>query len=311
MSNNATANTTLISFDFFNEGHRNTPLAALAFFDQPGADDVSLYGGKAASLARLNSVGTIPPGFSISVSAFQSWADAPDESMPPEVADEIRTAYETLERTTGVIDVPVAVRSSAVDEDGAGESFAGLHDTFLNVIGADSVVESVIKCWQSINNEQALEYRTANGLEIESAQMGVVVQQLVFADVSAVAFSVNPINGNREEVLINANYGLGEAVVSGLTTPDSIVINHADLSDQSLTIGAKEHMTVRTENGTEEKAVPRIMQGMPVLTEEQATEIAELVINLEKHNGWPVDVECAIHDSSLYLLQCRPITTLN
>lgn len=286
-------------------------MAALAFFNEPGADDVSQFGGKAASLARLNSVGTIPPGFSISVSAFQSWTDAGSDSMPDTISTEIRNAYEALERSTGVIDVPVAVRSSAVDEDGAGESFAGLHDTFLNVIGADSVVDSVIKCWQSINNEQALEYRAANGLEIESAQMGVVVQQLVFADVSAVAFSANPINGNRDEVLINANYGLGEAVVSGLTTPDSIVINHSDLTNQALTIGAKEHMTVRTDDGTAEKAVPRIMRGMPVLTEEQAAEIAELAIKLQNHNGWPVDVECAIHDSKLYLLQCRPITTLD
>jgi pyruvate,water dikinase len=209
-----------------------------------------------------------------------------------------------------VIDVPVAVRSSAVDEDGIGESFAGLHDTFLNVVGAEAVVEAVIKCWRSLGNEQAIEYRKNNGLEIDSAAMGVVVQQLVFADVSAVAFSANPVNNSRDEVLINANYGLGEAVVSGLTTPDSIVIDRNDLSQQAVTIGAKETMTVRTEDGTAEKPVPRIMQGMAVLTEEQATEIAELVVNLEIHNGWPVDVELAIHDSQLYLLQCRPITTL-
>ena len=206
--------------------------------------------------------------------------------------------------------MPVAVRSSAVDEDGIGESFAGLHDTFLNVIGAEDVVEAVIKCWRSLGNEQAIEYRKNNGLEIDSAAMGVVVQQLVFADVSAVAFSANPINGSRDEVVINANYGLGEAVVSGLTTPDTIIIDRNDLSNQAVSIGAKESMTVRTENGTEEKPVPRIMQGMAVLTEEQATEIAELVVNLENHNGWPVDVELAIQDSQLYLLQCRPITTL-
>ena len=206
--------------------------------------------------------------------------------------------------------MPVAVRSSAVDEDGIGESFAGLHDTFLNVIGAEDVVEAVIKCWRSLGNEQAIEYRKNNGLEIDSAAMGVVVQQLVFADVSAVAFSANPINGSRDEVVINSNYGLGEAVVSGLTTPDTIIIDRNDLSNQAVSIGAKESMTVRTENGTEEKPVPRIMQGMAVLTEEQATEIAELVVNLENHNGWPVDVELAIQDSQLYLLQCRPITTL-
>jgi phosphoenolpyruvate synthase/pyruvate phosphate dikinase len=283
----------------------------LSFFDDSGADSVELFGGKAASLAKLGAQGNIPPGFSLSVNAYQAWADAGSDEMPPALTAEIKQAYAMLERTCTAIDVPVAVRSSAVDEDGLGESFAGLHDTYLNIIGADAVVEAVINCWRSLANDEAIEYRKSNGLDIDSAQMGVVVQQLVFADVSAVAFSANPISSDREEVLINANYGLGEAVVSGLVTPDTITVDRNDLAQQSLNIGAKEKMTVRTNNGTEEKPVPRMMQGMPVLTEEQATEIAELVINLEKHNGWPVDVELAIHDSTLFLLQCRPITTLN
>ena len=93
-------------------------------------------------------------------------------------------------------------------------------------------------------------------------------------------------------------------------TPDTVVVDRSDFSRQSLTVGSKEVMTVRTENGTDEKPVPRIMRGMPVLSEDQATEIAELVVNLEDRSGWPVDVELAIHDSQLFLLQCRPITTL-
>jgi len=283
----------------------------LTFFNEPGADDVSSYGGKAASLAKLGSVGNIPPGFSISVDAYRSWVENGGDEMPADLAEEIKQAYTTLERNCNVIDVPVAVRSSAVDEDGLGESFAGLHDTFLNVIGVEAVIEATINCWRSIGNEQALEYRKANNLDIDSAAMGVVVQQLVFADVSAVAFSANPVNGSRDEVVINANYGLGEAVVGGLATPDTITINRNDLAQHDVQIGAKETMTVRTDNGTEEKPVPRIMRDMPVLTQAQATEIAKLVINLEKHNEWAVDVECAIHDSQLYLLQCRPITTLN
>jgi pyruvate,water dikinase len=283
----------------------------LSFFNEPGADDVSKFGGKAASLAKLGAAGRIPPGFSLSVDAFQRWAANGGTDMPDALSEELRKAYATLERTCGVIDVPVAVRSSAVDEDGIGESFAGLHDTFLNIIGAEAVIEAVIKCWQSLKNEQALEYRKTNGLNIDSAQMGVVVQQLVFADVSAVAFSANPISGNRDEVVINANYGLGEAVVSGLVTPDTIVIDRNNPAQQNLTIGAKESMTVRTDTGTDEKKVPRMMQSMPALTEDQAFEIMELVVNLEKHNGWPVDVELAFHDSQLFLLQCRPITTLS
>lgn len=285
-------------------------LVTLAFFEDPGADDVTRFGGKAASLAKLGSAGRIPPGFSVSVGAYQKWIDNGSGELPFDLAAEFKSAYIILERICGVIDVPVAVRSSAIDEDGIGESFAGLHDTFLNVIGADSVIEAIIKCWRSLGNQHAIDYRKANGLEIDSAAMGVVVQQLVFADVSAVAFSANPINGNRDEVVINANFGLGEAVVGGLATPDTIVVNRNDFSKQTLTIGAKEIMTVRTKNGTDEKPVPRIMRGMPELTAIQASEIAALVVKLENHNGWPVDVELAIHDSQLYLLQCRPITTL-
>jgi phosphoenolpyruvate synthase/pyruvate phosphate dikinase len=305
--------TLLDSLPVIRAGHRESKWLAvtLAFFDDPGADNVDMFGGKAASLAKLGSAGRIPPGFSLSVDEFKKWVDSGSGDMPDDVAAEIKQSYSALERLCSVIDVPVAVRSSAVDEDGIGESFAGLHDTFLNVIGAEAVVEAIIKCWRSLGNEQTIEYRKNNGLEIDSAAMVVVVQQLVFADVSAVAFSANPVSGSRDEVLINANYGLGEAVVSGLTTPDSIIIDRNDLSKQTLTIGAKEKMTVRTDGGTEEKSVPRMMQAMPVLTEEQAAEIAQLVVNLENHNGWPVDVECAIHDSQLYLLQCRPITTLN
>ena len=282
----------------------------LSFFEDQGADNVAMFGGKAASLAKLGSVGRIPPGFSLSVDPYQTWADSGSDQMPAEISEAIGRAYKTLERKCGMIDVPVAVRSSAVDEDGIGESFAGLHDTFLNVIGVERVIEAVIKCWRSLGNQHAIEYRVANGLSIESAQMGVVIQQLVFADVSAVAFSANPVNGNRDEVVINANYGLGEAVVGGLVTPDTIIIKRSDFSQQNLTIGAKEFMTVRTDGGTHEKPVPRVMQSMQVLTEDQATEIAELVVSLENHNGWPVDIECAIHESQLYLLQCRPITTL-
>ena len=230
--------------------------------------------------------------------------------MPEDIGGEVRRSYSAIEDLSGTRNVPVAVRSSAVDEDGAGDSFAGIHDTYLNVRGPEAVIDAVIKCWRSLSNERAAEYRNARGLNGGPAVMGVAVQQLVFADVSAVAFSANPVTGDQTEIVINANYGLGEAVVSGAATPDTIVIKKADLTHQALTIGSKEVMTVRTEDGTAEKAVPRIMRAMPALTTEQAMEIAKLALRLEELCGWPVDVECAIQDSRLFLLQCRPITTL-
>lgn len=282
----------------------------LCFFEDPGADNTALYGGKAASLGRLASVKLIPPGFCLPVDAYKTWTSAGAGEMPPDLSSEIATAYAELERRSGVTGVPVAVRSSAVDEDGTGESFAGLHDTFLNVVGTEAVNDAIVKCWQSLKNPHALDYRAANGLDAESALMGVVVQQLVFADVSAVVFSANPISGDRSEVVINANYGLGEAVVSGMATPDTIIVSKADLSQQTLSIGAKEKMTVRTATGTDDANVPRIMRGQPALNAEQVSEMAQLAIDLEAHNGWPVDVECAVQGAELFLLQCRPITTL-
>lgn len=232
------------------------------------------------------------------------------DAMPAGLSSEIKRAYAALEKDCGVAEVPVAVRSSAIGEDGSGESFAGLHDTYLNIVGADAVIEAVIKCWQSLSNQHALDYRVEKGLDTESALMGVVVQQLVFADVSAVAFSANPISGDRSEVVINANYGLGEAVVSGIATPDMVIVKKEDTSLQTIEIGAKEQMTIRTATGTAEANVPRIMRGEPALTPDQAVEIAQLAIDLEARNGWAVDIECAIQGSVLYLLQCRPITTL-
>jgi pyruvate,water dikinase len=140
--------------------------------------------------------------------------------------------------------------------------------------------------------------------------MAVVVQQFIFAEASAVAFSVNPVSGDRSEVVINANYGLGQAVVGGVTTPDMIVVRKDDFTEQVLTIGSKALMTVTAAKGTQQKTVPREMRGLPALTPEQAAEIAELACRLESSYGWPVDLECAIEGSNVYLLQCRQITAL-
>lgn len=269
-----------------------------------------MCGGKGASLGRLASTGKVPPGFNLSVNAFQRWMTAGGADIPGDLASDIRNAYARLEEISDTPNLPVAVRSSAIDEDGSGESFAGQYDTFLNVIGADSVSEAVVRCWRSLGNHRAMEYRNSRAKDTSPAPMAVVVQQLIFADVSAVAFSANPITGDKSEVVINANYGLGEAVVGGSATPDTFVVSKDNFSQQTLIIGSKEVMTVRTPHGTEEKKVPRIMREMPALTSEQAAEIAEMACRLENTNGWPVDLECAFQGPNLYLLQCRPITTL-
>ena len=287
------------------------PLISL-WLDQPEARNTELVGGKAASLASLATVKRVPPGFCISSKAYEEWGKQAinGRGLAQELCDSVHSMYSELESRTGVCRVPVAVRSSAVDEDGSGDSFAGLHDTYLNVVGPDAVTAAVVKCWASLTSPRALNYRTSRGLDIGAARMGVVVQQLVPADVSAVVFSANPITGDTGEALINANYGLGESVVSGMATPDTIVVRKSDLSQQSVTIGAKEFMSVRTDAGAAEVPVPRILRAQSALSADQIHEIAQLAIDLERHCGWPVDVECAIHNSTLYMLQCRPITTL-
>ena len=138
----------------------------------------------------------------------------------------------------------------------------------------------------------------------------MLVQQLVPADASAVVFSANPLTGSGDEVLINAGWGLGESVVSGTVTPDTYLIRKADLAVVSRDIADKRRMTVLAHEGTHEVPVPRPRQKAPSLDDGQAVELARLGVALESAMGWPVDIECAYRGRDLYLLQCRPITTL-
>lgn len=138
----------------------------------------------------------------------------------------------------------------------------------------------------------------------------MLVQQLVQADAAAVAFSANPITGDREEVMITSNWGLGESIVGGTVTPDLFVLRKGSGDLVSRELGVKERMTVRTADGTDEVETPPELQSVPSLTDAQASAIAQLASSLETDVGRPVDIECAIANGVLYLLQCRPITTL-
>ncbi|MFA7297379.1 MAG: PEP/pyruvate-binding domain-containing protein, partial [Dehalococcoidia bacterium] len=231
------------------------------------------------------------------------------EALPADLAAEVRAAYANLAAHVGEAEPAVAVRSSALDEDGAAASFAGQHATELNVRGAEAVLASIIRCCASARSEAALAYRAAHGLDADAIRVAVLVQHLVPAEAAGVAFSANPISGDRTEVVLNVAWGLGEAVVSGLVTPDMFVI---DASDDLVVreIATKETMTVRTDAGTEHVAVPEAQRDAPSLTDAQAVELAHLARDLERRMGWPVDIEFAVADGVLHLLQCRPITTL-
>jgi pyruvate,water dikinase len=229
--------------------------------------------------------------------------------VPAALYEGVAVAYAMLGKRCGVEAPSVAVRSSAVDEDGGAASFAGQHETYLNVIGALPVADAVARCWASARSERALEYRRQQGLSGDG-RPAVLVQQLVPADVAAVVFSANPVTGARDEVLINASWGLGESIVGGTVTPDAWTLRRGDLSVASRQIGEKRRMTVRAPDGTREVEVPRLMRAQPAIHEGQAAEMARLALALENEMGWPVDIECAWNAGQLYLLQCRPITTL-
>ena len=270
----------------------------------PKSFDAGLVGGKAANLSRLARLyHRVPDGFSLPVTVM-------DEVHPLDLRDEITAAISDLMACHSLPDFIAAVRSSAVDEDGATASFAGQHETYLNIVGADAIIQAVTRCWESARSEHALDYRRQQGLSIERLQIAVLVQQLVAADIAAVVFSANPVTGSRDEIMINASWGLGESIVGGTVTPDTFIVRKSDLAITSRTIADKQHMTVSTPGGTREVDVPRFLRAQSSMNNEQVVEMAKLALTLEATMEHPVDIECAYAGGELYLLQCRPITTL-
>ena len=276
----------------------------LLWLGDPKSFDIALVGGKAANLSRLARLyHRVPDGFSLPVTVM-------DEVHPLDLRDEITAAISDLMACHSLSDFIAAVRSSAVDEDGATASFAGQHETYLNIVGADAILQAVTRCWESARSERALEYRRQQGLSVEHVQIAVLVQQLIVSDVSAVVFSANPITGNRDEIVINASWGLGESIVGGTVTPDTFIVGKSDLAVVQRVISDKQRMTVSAPGGTHEVGVPRFLRNTTSLNDEQVIEMAKLALTLEVTMEHPVDVECAYAGGELYLLQCRPITTL-
>jgi pyruvate,water dikinase len=248
--------------------------------------DPSSVGHKAANLARLSASFRVPPAFCLSTSVYDELKPAltPDgDGERLALRECVADAYERLAAQVGVRDPRVAVRSSATGEDGADASFAGQHETILNVSGVDAVIAAIFECWRSAGNERVTAYRSAKGIDAP-VHVAVLIQQMVDADVSAIAFGVDPVSGDREAVVIDAALGLGDKIAAGEITPDRYVVRRGDLGVTGPASGA--------------------------LAEAQAREIAKLTLALERESGAPVDVECAFSGGDLYLLQCRPITTL-
>jgi rifampicin phosphotransferase len=202
----------------------------------------------------------------------------------------------------------VAVRSSATTEDLAAASAAGQQDTYLNIQGPARVVDAVQRCWASLWTARAIGYRVRAGLTPSQVSMAVVVQRFVPADAAGVLFTVNPVGGGREHVIINASWGLGEAVVSGRVTPDVVTVSRADGEVAGYRVGAKEVTTVPAGDGTREHDTEPGRRDVAVLTGEQAAELARTGLAIEKLYGAPVDIEWARAGHRLFVLQARPVT---
>jgi pyruvate,water dikinase len=285
----------------------------LLWLEQAAAQQPALVGGKAANLSRLAAIYRVPAGFCLTTAAFDRahYGSRPGAAdLPRSLYAELAEAYQGLAALAGAPDPPVAVRSSAVDEDGDAASFAGQHETYLNVAGVGAIADAVRRCWMSAQAPRALAYRRERGLALDRVRLAVLVQQLVAADVSAIVFSANPLSGARDEIVINASWGLGESIVGGTVTPDTYIARKAGGALLSRRVAEKRRMTISVAGGTREVDVPRLLQAQPTLSDAQVAELAALACSLEQRMGWPVDVECAYAAGRLYLLQCRPITTL-
>ncbi|WP_091453306.1 PEP/pyruvate-binding domain-containing protein [Actinokineospora iranica] len=294
--------------------------------------EIAAVGGKGASLARLARAGLpVPPGFHVTTRAYRAFVSAgldqeiaaalreTDEDgaaaaiaegfarrdLPSDTAEAVLAAYTAL--GGGV----VAVRSSATTEDLPDLSFAGQHDTFLGVTGADALLAAVKRCWASLWTARAIGYRSRNGIAPEDVALAVVVQRLVPADAAGVLFTANPLTGARGESVINAAWGLGEAVVGGEVTPDTYVLAHGSRTEKRREVSDKAVMTVRTPEGTATEATPERLRRAPVLDQARAAELAGLGERIHDLYSGPMDVEWTLSGDEFAIVQARPITNLS
>ncbi|WP_405944433.1 rifamycin-inactivating phosphotransferase [Streptomyces sp. NBC_00932] len=225
-------------------------------------------------------------------------------AVPDDLAAAITGALARLGEHTAC-----AVRSSATAEDLPTASFAGQQDTYLNVVGPEAVLQHISRCWASLFTERAVTYRRRNGIDHRTVHMAVVVQQMVFPDASGILFTADPVTGNRKVATVDAGFGLGEALVSGLVNPDVFKVRHGEVVER--VIAAKQRAVhALPAGGTREVAVDPQRQEQPALTDAQAVRLVQLGRRIEAHFGRPQDIEWCLADGDFRIVQSRPITTL-
>jgi pyruvate,water dikinase len=308
-------------------------------FDKPNAT-LATVGGKGASLSKMVMANLpVPGGFHVTTEAYRRFVaennlqhkieviletirDSQPETLvtaseqitelftgapiPTELANIIRAAYQVLPGKNPA----VAVRSSATAEDLPEASFAGQQETYLNIQGGDALLEATRMCWASLWTARAISYRTRQHIPPENVALAVVIQLLVNAEVSGILFTANPLNGRRDQMLLNASWGLGEVVVGGLVTPDSLTLQKPSGRVIDRETADKLIQTVKIDNGTAEQQVPEKLRNAPVISDEQAAELVQLGNQIEGLYGMPMDIEWVLAEGEFFIVQARPITAL-
>src|SRR4051794_38929364 len=309
------------------------------FLEEVDETQVAVVGGKGAHLGELSRIEGIrvPPGFCVTTDAFRrimgeaqsiddrldrlSRLDADDREGIRTLSAEIRRILDDTplpSDLTAVItralarlgaDAAYAVRSSATAEDLPTASFAGQQDTYLNVVGPAAILRDVSRCWASLFTERAVTYRQRRGIDHRAVHMAVVVQRMVFPDAAGILFTADPVTGNRRVVSVEAGFGLGEALVSGLVNADVYTVRDGEVV--ATAIGTK-RLAIRTApgGGTQEQAIDPELQQQPALTDAQVVRLAQLGRRIEAHFGRPQDIEWCLAGDGFQIVQSRPITTL-
>ncbi|GAA5180373.1 phosphoenolpyruvate synthase [Rugosimonospora acidiphila] len=300
---------------------------------------IAVVGGKGAHLGELSRIDGIhvPVGFCVTTDAFRRvMAEARSidgrldqlSRLKPDDREAIRTLSAEIRRTIEGIAIPsdlaaviaralaqlgdqaaYAVRSSATAEDLPAASFAGQQDTYLNVVGPAAILQHVSRCWASLFTERAVTYRQRNGIDHRAVQMAVVVQEMVFPQAAGILFTADPVTGNRKVASVEASFGLGEALVSGLVNPDVFQVRDGGVVAKA--IGAKQRAVHASPGGgTREQAIDPKLREQPALTDPQVVRLVRLGRRIEAHFGCPQDIEWCLGDDGFQIVQSRPITTL-
>jgi len=318
-------------------------MGAVVWLEEVGKNDISVVGGKGASLGEMINIGVpVPGGFAVTAQAFRDFinragiaeklfdslkVNVNEESelhkaeetakrlimeakVPKDIEQAIRSRYEELCKREGE-QVFVAVRSSATAEDLPDASFAGQQETYLNMRGADEVFNAVRRCWASLYGARAIFYRVEQGFEHDKVNLSAIVQKMVDSEKSGVMFSSQPSTG-EPLVVIEGAWGLGEAVVSGSVSPDNYVVDRNSRNIMSRYVATKEIMIIRDPKTqkTVTVKVPSEKREAMVLTDNEIVELAKYAEILEKHYGIPQDIEWGVEKGKIYILQSRPITTI-